>query len=58
MSYIKGTYVKNIYDNKETGYIVGVLKIKETDLDIIQSTVYFQCHQTQWSQVDTAFTVF
>ena len=41
MSYIKGTYVKNIYDNKENGYIVGVLKIKETDLDIIQSTVYF-----------------
>ena len=41
MSYIKGTYIKNIYNNKENGYIVGILKIKETDLDIIESTVYF-----------------
>ena len=41
MSYIKGTYVKNIYKNEENNYLVGVLRIKETDLDIIQSTIYF-----------------
>ena len=41
MNYIKGTYIKNIYNNKENGYTVGIMKIKETDLDIIESTVYF-----------------
>ena len=41
MNYVKGTYAKNIYSNKENGYIVGVMKIKETDLDILQSTIYF-----------------
>ena len=41
MNYIKGTYIKNIYDNKDNGYIVGILKIKETDLDILEQTIYF-----------------
>ena len=41
MDYIKGSYVKEIYANKDTGYIVGVLKLKETNLEITTSTVYF-----------------
>ena len=41
MNYIKGTYVKNIYSNIDNGYIVGVLKLKETNLDIKTSTIYF-----------------
>ena len=41
MSYIKGTFIKEIYSNKENGYIVGVLKLKETDLEISTSSVYF-----------------
>lgn len=41
MNYIKGTYIKEIYSNPDNGYIVGVLKIKETDLDITDTTVYF-----------------
>lgn len=41
MNYIKGTYVKDIYSNKDNGYIVGILKLKETDLDIIDTKVYF-----------------
>ena len=41
MNYVKGTYIKEIYSNPDNGYIVGVLKIKETDLDINTSTIYF-----------------
>ena len=41
MSYIKGTYIKEIYSNVENGYIVGILKLKETDLDITTTNVYF-----------------
>lgn len=41
MNYIKGTYAKEIYANQANGYVVGVLKLKDTDLDITTSTVYF-----------------
>ena len=41
MSYVKGTYIKEIYSNPDNGYIVGVLKIKDTDLDISKSNIYF-----------------
>jgi exodeoxyribonuclease V alpha subunit len=41
MSYIKGTYIKKIYGNKDNGYIVGILKIKETDLELLDTRVYF-----------------
>ena len=41
MSYVKGTFIKEIYSNPDNGYIVGVLKIKETDLDINKSNIYF-----------------
>lgn len=41
MSYIKGTYIKEIYSNKDNGYVVGVLKLKETDLNITTTTIYF-----------------
>ncbi|MGN1268356.1 MAG: ATP-dependent RecD-like DNA helicase [Candidatus Aphodocola sp.] len=41
MSYIKGTYMKEIYSNRDNGYLVGVLKLKETDLEITASSVYF-----------------
>lgn len=41
MNYIKGTYIKEIYANKENGYVVGILKLKDTDLEITTSNVYF-----------------
>ena len=41
LSYVKGTYIKDIYVNQENGYVVGVLKIKETDLEISASQLYF-----------------
>lgn len=41
MNYIKGTYTKEIYSNKDNGYLVGVLKLKETDLNITSSNIYF-----------------
>lgn len=41
MSYIKGTYIKEIYSNHDNGYLVGVLKLKETDLEITSSNIYF-----------------
>lgn len=41
MNYIKGTYIKEIYSNPDNGYIVGVLKIKETDLEISNTNIYF-----------------
>ena len=41
MDYIKGTYIKEIYSNKDNGYLVGVLKLKETNLDITTTTIYF-----------------
>ncbi len=41
MNYIKGTYIKNIYNNEENGYTVGIIKVKETDLDIIDTNIYF-----------------
>ena len=41
LSYIKGTFIKEIFSNKDNGYMVGILKLKETDLDISNNTVYF-----------------
>lgn len=41
MNYIKGTYIKEIYSNLDNGYTVGVLKIKDTNLDITNQTIYF-----------------
>lgn len=41
MSYIKGTYIKEIYSNKDNGYVVGVLKLKETNLNITTTSIYF-----------------
>lgn len=41
MSYIKGTFIKKIYSNPDNGYVVGVLKLKETDLNITASNIYF-----------------
>ena len=41
MDYIKGTYVKEVYSNSLNGYVVGVLKVKDSNLDISSSHVYF-----------------
>lgn len=41
MGYIKGTFIKDIYSNKDNGYVVGVMRIKETDLDLLETRVYF-----------------
>lgn len=41
MDYVKGSYIKEIYSNKDNGYVVGVLKLKETNLDISNNSIYF-----------------
>ncbi len=41
MDYIKGTYIKEVYANDANGYVVGVLKLKESNLDIDKTSVYF-----------------
>ncbi len=41
MNYVKGTFIKTIYSNKDNGYVVGVLRIKETDLELLNTTIYF-----------------
>ena len=41
MNYVKGTYIKEVYSNPDNGYVVGVIKVKDTDLDITNATVYF-----------------
>ena len=41
MDYIKGTYIKEVYNNKDNGYTVGVLKLKESNLDINKTNIYF-----------------
>lgn len=41
MNFIKGTYIKEIYFNQDNGYLVGVLKLKETNLKITDTNVYF-----------------
>lgn len=41
MNFIKGSYIKEIYSNKDNGYVVGVLKVKETDLELDSNSVYF-----------------
>lgn len=41
VNYIKGTFVRDVYTNKDNGYVVGELKIKETDLDILDTRISF-----------------
>lgn len=41
MNFIKGSYIKEIYSNKDNGYVVGILKVKDTDLEIDSNSVYF-----------------
>ena len=41
MDYIKGTYIKEVYNNKDNGYTVGVLKLKESNLEINKTNIYF-----------------
>ena len=32
MAYIKGIYINDIYTNESNGYIVGLLRVKESDI--------------------------
>ena len=41
MAYIKGTYIKDIFSNISNGYIVGILKVIESDIADISNQVYF-----------------
>ena len=41
MNCIKGMYAKEVYFNRDNGYVVGVLKLKDTDLEITSSTIHF-----------------
>lgn len=41
MSYVIGNYNKCIYSNDNNGYIVGNLRIKETDIEDSSSTILF-----------------
>ena len=33
MAYIKGLYIQDIYNNSENGYTVGLLRVKESDIE-------------------------
>ena len=41
MNYIKGTYIKEIYSNASNNYVVGIIKVLESDIDDIETNVYF-----------------
>lgn len=36
MEFIKGKYRKTIYESKDTGYIVGLFRVNETDSEVIE----------------------
>ncbi len=52
MSYIKGNYYKSIF-NGNNGYVVGLFKVKETDLDISSKTITFTGYFDTLNEVDT-----
>jgi len=33
MSYVKGLFKKSIFKREDTGYVIGLFKVKETDID-------------------------
>ena len=41
MSYVKGTYIKDIFSNNSNGYVVGILKVLDSDIDDISHQIYF-----------------
>ena len=41
MNYIKGTYIKEIFSNSTNGYTVGIIKVIESDIEDIETNVYF-----------------
>ena len=42
MAYIKGIYINDIYINDDNGYIVGLLRVKESDeIDVIGKVITF-----------------
>lgn len=41
MNYIKGTYIKEIFSNATNGYVVGIIKVIESDVKDIDINVYF-----------------
>ena len=54
-NYIKGEYKRNIFDS-ETGYIVGLFKVKESNIDddeIINKTVTFTGYFHELNEIDT-----
>lgn len=55
MAYIKGIYKKNIYNNSDNLYLVGLIKIKETDLsaDLLEKTITFTGNFSEINVEDT-----
>ena len=54
-NYIKGEYKRNIYES-DTGYIVGLFKVKETDIDddeITSKTITFTGYFHELNDIDT-----
>ena len=44
MAYIKGIFIQDIYNNPSNGYMVGLLRIKESDMsEYINKVVTFTC---------------
>ena len=46
MNYIKGTYIKEIFSNATNGYVVGIIKVIESDvkdIDIIDPKIKLKC---------------
>ncbi len=57
MAYVTGTYMRNIFYNESNGYTIGVLKVKDTDLDIKKSNIYF-VGLTQGMILRTVYTLY
>ena len=41
MNYVKGIYVRDIFSNIDNGYVVGILKVLESDIEDIDNNIYF-----------------
>lgn len=54
MSEIKGKLSKIIFHNNQNGYTVGLLKVKESDIDdLVNKTVTFTGSLPDLNEIDT-----
>ena len=51
MSYIKGNFKKYIFRG-DNGYVVGLFKVKETDIELTSKTVTFTGYFDELNEID------